>query len=82
MTLQWPKESMGDRVLKRLGRRRVVRCAMRYSRVGTHAYLGARKESFFVALFASNKRQLKSNCFFLDDVLKEINSEKQQLLNV
>jgi len=76
MTLELPKISIGDRVLKALGRKRAVCCKMNYEKLGHYAFFGARKESLLAALFASRDRELKPGWMYLEDLCSEIQQKK------
>ena len=68
MTLLLPKKSLGDRVLKMLGRKRAVYCRVNYAVYGAYAYCEARKEALLVALLPRRDRKLKPGWYFLDDM--------------
>ncbi len=56
----------------------MVHCRMDHQHVGHYAFFGAKKESFLVALFSSKNRKMKANCISLDDMMREIEKEKDR----
>ena len=80
MTLTIPKETWADRILKRMGKTRLVRCRMDYRRVGHYAFFGAKKESFFIALLAPKNRRNKEGWVPMDQLLREIEEEKHRVM--
>lgn len=80
MKFNLPRESLGDRLLKGLGKRRAVYCPMGYDQVGPLAFYGAKKEWFFAALFSRKNRVLKPGTVYLDDLLAAIEREKRRVM--
>jgi hypothetical protein len=72
MTIKIPRKSIGDRVLKALGKKRGLQISSRpYERFGRYAYFSATKESFWKALFRPRNAELPEGMIDIDDYVKE-----------
>jgi len=59
MTMQFPKISFADKILKLLGKKRGVKIpADAYEKFGPHVYVKAQKENFWKALTRPRDRDL------------------------
>jgi hypothetical protein len=69
MTIRIPKETLGDKVLKALGRKRGVLIPSElYKEFGPYAYATARKQSFLRALFRPKDAPLPKGMVDLDSL--------------
>ena len=80
MTIKLPQPSMGDKILKLLGKKRGVKVpAEVYEKFGPYVYAMAQKESFWKALLRSADEELPEemiDVFYLNQV-KESDFEKK-----
>ena len=80
MTIKLPQPSMGDKILKLLGKKRGVKVPSEvYEKFGPYVYVMAQKESFWKALLRSADEELPEemiDVFYLNQV-KESDFEKK-----
>jgi hypothetical protein len=80
MTIKLPQPSMGDKILKLLGKKRGIKVPSEvYERFGPYVYATAKKEPFWKALLRSADEELPEDMidvFYLDQ-LKESDLEKK-----
>ena len=80
MTIKLPQPSMGDKILKLLGKKRVVKLPSEvYEKFGPYVYATAQKEPFWKALLRSADEDLPEDMidvFYLNQV-KESDFEKK-----
>jgi hypothetical protein len=69
MTIKIPKKTIGDRVLKALGKKRGVRIPTEtYSQFGPYVYATAKKENFVKALLRPKDEPLPEGMVALDSL--------------
>ena len=67
MTIRKPDPTIGDRILKFFGKKRgIILPADLYKEFGPYAYIKAKKENFWKALFRSKKAPLPENVTDID----------------
>lgn len=72
MTIRIPRKTIGDKVLKALGRKRGVHIPSEtYKEFGAYAYAKAQKERFLRALLRPRDRNLPDGMIDIDDYRKE-----------
>ena len=80
MTIKLPQPSIGDKILKLLGKKRGVKVPSEvYEKFGPYVYVTAQKESFWKALLRSSDEELPEemiDVFYLNQV-KESDFEKK-----
>ena len=80
MTIKLPQPSIGDKILKLLGKKRGVKVPSEvYEKFGPYVYAVAQKESFWKALLRSADEELPEDMidvFYLNQV-KESDFEKK-----
>jgi hypothetical protein len=71
MTMKVPPPSMGDKILKGLGKKRgIIIPSEGYEKYGPYVYQEARKESFLKALLRSKDAPLPNNVIDPDELPK------------
>ena len=69
MTIKIPEKTIGDKVLKALGKKRGIQIpAETYKEFGPYAYATAQKESFLRALFRPKDEPLPEGMVEIDSV--------------
>jgi len=77
MTIKIPEKTIGDRILRALGKKRGVHIPSHaYDRFGPHAYLYAQKESFWSALRRPKSADLPKGMIDMDAYLEERFTDK------
>ena len=76
MTIRNPDPTIGDKILKFLGKKRgIILPVNSYEKFGPYAYAKAIKENFWTALFRSKNAPLPENLIDWDYFNREINGK-------
>lgn len=77
MTIIFPKQTAGDKILSLLGKKRAVFIPNIYKSFGIYAYGKAIEETFLGALIRNKNQSLKEGWFYPDEIMPQISGDAE-----